>query len=358
MNKCALSVVVVVLSLIFICSCAGKSRRPSKPVITVELTPSSGPLVVGKSLTVSVKSKVREGTLKKTDLYLNNRLLVTETSGEFSYTITELQETGVNTLRVFSEKNDGSSAVVIRNFTLLSDVVPVNYSYTVIRDFPHDTGHFTQGLEIRNGFLFEGTGEYGTSAIYRKNLPSGRVVNSVKMDNRYFGEGITILEDKIYQLTYKNQIGFVYNLADFALVDSFRYASKEGWGLTNDGKSLIMSDGSAVLTWIDPAGFSVQRSIQVADHEKIYQYLNELEYDSGYLWANVWGSERILRIEARSGRITGYVDLKGLLGTLPLNQSDRLDVMNGIALMPSTGHLLVTGKRWPRMFEIKVIISE
>ncbi len=358
MKNIPFSIVVFLFSLIFICSCTGKPKRHSKPVTTVELSPSSQSHRAGQSLTLHIKTKLKEGQLKKSDVFLNNTLLVTGTQPDFSFTIPALTWTGINTLRIVSETTDGISGTLLRNFTVLSDIVPVEYTYTVIRELPHDTGHFTQGLEIMNGFLFEGTGETGQSALYKINISNGRVLQSVRMPDRYFGEGITIMGEKIYQLTYKDQVGFVYNLSDFAVIDSFRFESKEGWGLTNDGKNLIMSDGTGTLTFIDPADFSVTKKIQATDHQKVFQYLNELEYDHGFIWANIWGSEQILRIDAESGKVMGFAELKGLLGVMPVNRSDRIDVMNGIALMPSTGNFLITGKRWPRMFEVKISVSE
>jgi len=275
---------------------------------------------------------------------------------EFSYTIPELSEVGICTLRVVAEKTDGVSNSRNQDFTVLSDIVPVKYKYTVVKAYKHYTDHFTQGFQFVDGFLYEGTGENGKSAIYKINLTNNKILQSRSLPEKYFGEGITVFHDKIYQLTYKNQTGFVYNLSDFAVIDSFKFDSQEGWGLTNDGKSLIMSDGTGTITWLNPQNFSVERRIQATDNLKALQNVNELEYDNGTLWANIWTSNQIARIDAKSGKILGYLDLEGILSIMS-SQSEKIDVLNGIALLPS-GNMLITGKFWPKMFEIRVSESK
>jgi glutamine cyclotransferase len=189
-------------------------------------------------------------------------------------------------------------------------------------------------------------------------LSKNSVIQKVALPEKYFGEGITILNDKIYQLTYKHQSCFVYRLSDFALIDSFKFVSAEGWGLTNDGKSLIMSDGTGTITWLNSENYTVEKKIQVADNQKIYQYLNELEYDNGFLWANIWTSNQIIKIDTASGKILGILDLNGILSIMESTHPEKIDVLNGIAVIPKTGNLLVTGKLWPKMFEIKVTNSK
>ncbi len=349
------SPLVYVLFLVtVVVSCHGKTESSRKPVSLITLEPEQKNFSLGQSVTVHVLTKTKRGALKKTDVYLNNTLLASGTEAEFHMVIASLEETGINTLKVVAENNDGISSSRLRNFTVLSDIRPKQYSYKLIREYDHSPDFFTQGLEYRDGFLYEGTGEHGKSALYRLDLSAGKILNRVGLDDAYFGEGITVMGDRIFQLTYKNRIGFVYNRSDFALVDSFRFLPEEGWGLTNDGKSLIMSDGTGTLTWMSPDDFSVQKKVQVADNERVFQFLNELEYDNGTLWANVWTTDRIVHIDPQKGTIIGYLDLRGILGIMDANQSAGIDVLNGIALLPSSGHLLITGKRWPKMYEIQV----
>jgi glutamine cyclotransferase len=324
----------------------------------VALVPKLKNYSLGQSVTVKIQIKLHDGKLRRTDMYLNDKMLTTNDQTEFEFSITRLEVIGINTLRVVSEKTDGISTTRIFNFTVLSDVKPKIYTYKVIREYPHSTDHFTQGLEVNGGFLYEGTGENGKSSLYKMNITTGKIFLSKPLEDKYFGEGITILNNKIYQLTYKHQIGFVYNLSDFAVVDSFRFHSAEGWGLTNDGKFLIMSDGTETLTWIDPENYKVMKKTQVADNENIYKNLNELEYDNGNIWANIWMTNKIVCIDAEKGNIKGIIDLGGIMSVMSQDQEERIDVLNGIAFDPQSGNMLVTGKLWPKIYEIKVNISE
>jgi len=337
-----------------ICSCSGKPERSRKPVTAVEIVPALKNYSFGQPVTLHINTKIKNGTLKKVDVFLNNRLITSSDKEQFSYTIVTLNELGKNFIRITAEKADGVSNTRNIPLTVLSDISPARYDYTVIRDYPHSLEHFTQGLQLHEGFLYEGTGENGKSNIYKINIQKNVIVQKVALPEKFFGEGITILKDRVYQLTYKHQQGFVYNLSDFALIDSFKFVSEEGWGLTNDGKSLIMSDGTGTLTWMNPVTFEVEKRVQVADQEKIFQYINELEYVNGYLWANIWTSDQIIRIDASTGKVTGFLDMSGILSVMNTHSSQRIDVLNGIAVFPGSGHLLITGKLWPKLFEIRV----
>jgi glutaminyl-peptide cyclotransferase len=355
MKNFTFPIVVLLFSVIFICSCSGKTDRSRKPVSTIELISSPKKLVLGQSLTVKISTRLKNGKLKRVQVFLNNKLMTISEQAVFSFNIPLLAETGINTIRVMAEKTDGIFNTRSQNFTVFSDIVPVKYTYSVIREFKHSADHFTQGLQIVDGFLYEGTGENGKSALFKINLANSNVLMTKPLSEKFFGEGITVLHDKIYQLTYKHQIGFVYNKSDFAVIDSFKFDSQEGWGLTNDGKSLIMSNGTGTLTWLNPENYVIEKKIQATDDQKVYQNVNELEYDNGALWANIWTSDQIIRIDARSGKVLGYIDLSGILGVMATSQSEKIDVLNGIALFPQTGNLLITGKLWPKMFEIKVL---
>jgi glutaminyl-peptide cyclotransferase len=345
---------ILTLFMVFQC-CTSKTGRSRKPVSTVSLTPSAKTYISGQPLQLNISTNVHDGELKEVKLFLNNELV--ETSGELNFThnIEKLSFTGLNTIRIVAEKTDGSSNTRIHNFTVLSDLLPAQYTYEIVREYPHSTDHFTQGLEFHNGFLYEGTGEHGKSGIYKTDHSTGKILLSKPLDEKYFGEGITILNNKLYQLTYKSRIGFVYRLEDFAVVDSFRFESKEGWGLTNDGKSLIMSDGTGTLTWLNPDTYKVEKRIQVANNQRIWEYLNELEYVNGAVWANVWTTNQIIRIDAETGKIIGYLDLDGILSVMHQAQAEKIDVLNGIAFNPANRHFYVTGKLWPKLFEIKII---
>jgi len=218
----------------------------------------------------------------------------------------------------------------------------------VVARFPHDPMAFTQGLVVFDGKLYESTGQYGHSSIRRVDLDTGAVEQIAPLNFTFFGEGMTILDGRIYQLTWKSQTAFVYDLASFELLETKRYRG-EGWGLTHDGQSLIVSDGSATLTFYDPASFMPQRTIEVRDGGSPVPLLNELELVDGEIWANVWYDDRIARISPETGDVLGWLDLTAIY---PRTQRGRDDVLNGIAYDAATGRLFVTGKNWPTVFEI------
>jgi glutamine cyclotransferase len=225
-----------------------------------------------------------------------------------------------------------------------------HYQYKVVRTYPHDRQSFTQGLVYQEGVIYEGTGLYGRSLIMRWDLKTGNVLKKLRLPDQYFGEGITLFDDKLIELTWKSNVGFVYSKDTFTLRRQFRYPM-EGWGLTHDGKRLILSDGTATLHFLDPNTYAVTGRLEVKDRGRPIRGLNELEFIDGRIYANIWPTDHIVAICPQTGRVTGWLDLAGLYPR-PAN-SDA--VLNGIAYMPETRHLLVTGKLWPRMYEIELI---
>jgi len=299
-----------------------------------------------------------------------------------------------------------------------SDVV--HYRYKVIKTYPHDRRYFTQGLVYEDGFVYEGTGLYGQSALYKRDLQTGKTVKTLRLPDKYFGEGITLFGDKLIQLTWQSKVGFVYKKDTFTLLREFKYQG-EGWGLTHDGKRLILSDGTATLRFLDPNTYAETGRLKVRDQGRPVERLNELEFiadgphvaqttwrgrralasgsqtqfiafgvpSRGHpglallsqetriaskvqgqdalatpgtgpqdparprIYANIWPTDQIIIIDIESGRVTGRIDLSGLW-TPPADEQGE-SVLNGIAYLPETGHLLVTGKYWPRMYEIELI---
>ncbi len=222
--------------------------------------------------------------------------------------------------------------------------------YRVVHVYPHDPEAFTQGLVYLDGFLYEGTGLNGRSSIRKVKLENGEVVQIQKVDSQYFGEGIAVKGDTIYELTWQSEIGFLYDRATFKRKGTFNYKG-EGWGLTTDGHRLIMSDGTAFLRFLDPVTLKELSRIQVKDGTTPVANLNELEYVKGEIFANVWQSHRIARISPKTGRVTGWLDLEGLLTP---REAQQADVLNGIAYDAAGDRLFVTGKLWPKLFEIKI----
>lgn len=227
----------------------------------------------------------------------------------------------------------------------------VVYGYELINAWPHDPDAFTQGLVLHEGKFLESTGQYGESTLRRVEMETGRVLQSVDVASQYFAEGITLLGGKIYQLTWENQLGFIYDPATFERTGTFRYDGA-GWGLTNDGQSLILSDGTSQIRFLDPSTFAVRRTVNVTDRGRPLRDINELEYVKGEIFANVWHTDRIARIDPETGRVTGWIDLAGLLP--PSDRGGSEAVLNGIAYDEAGDRLFVTGKLWPKLFEIRI----
>jgi glutamine cyclotransferase len=225
--------------------------------------------------------------------------------------------------------------------------------YQVVHTFPHDPDAFTQGLVYVDGHLYESTGRNGKSSIRMVDLSTGRVLREYHLADKYFGEGLTDWAGELIQLTWKAELGFVYDRATFAWKRSFHYDG-EGWGLTHDDKQLILSDGTPVIRFLDPQSFAEIRRISVTDEEgHPLAEINELEYIHGEIYANVWHTDQIVRISPRTGKVVGRIDLTGIIDKSELVDPDA--VLNGIAYDAKGDRLFVTGKLWPKLFEIRVV---
>ena len=222
----------------------------------------------------------------------------------------------------------------------------------IVNRFPHDPNAFTQGLVIADGQLYEGTGQYGRSTLRRVNIETGEVKQSLSLNREYFGEGICVHGDVIYQLTWKKRRVFLFDRKTFQFQTALRYAG-EGWGITSDGTNLIMSDGSSRIRFMDPETFKEVRRITVLHGRRRVEDLNELEYVNGQIWANIWYNDSLARIDPVTGRVVGWIDMSNLW---PQSQRpSRENVLNGIAYEEATGRILVTGKNWPQLFEVALI---
>ncbi|GIK72488.1 MAG: hypothetical protein BroJett021_14760 [Chloroflexota bacterium] len=226
------------------------------------------------------------------------------------------------------------------------------YDYRVVNVYPHDPDAFTQGLVYIDDELYEGVGLYGRSSLRKVDLESGSVLQQHDLDAAYFGEGIAVIGDKIFQLTWQNSVGFIYDRKTFNELDRFEYAT-EGWGLTYDGEHLIMSDGTPTIYFLDPATLQTVRTITVTVEGQALPRLNELEYIDGRIFANVWQTDVIVRIDPTTGIVDGVADLSGLLAQAPPFEG-AVDVLNGIAYDAKRDRLFVTGKLWPYLFEIEL----
>ncbi|MDQ1610137.1 MAG: glutaminyl-peptide cyclotransferase [Pyrinomonadaceae bacterium] len=226
------------------------------------------------------------------------------------------------------------------------------YSYKIKNSWPHDTRAYTQGLIFHDGILWESTGQYGASSLRKVELKTGKVIKQISVPRTYFAEGMTVFHNKVFQLTWQEHKGFIYDPATFQKQGEFDYTG-EGWGLTHDGASLIMSDGTDQIRFLDPATLKTTRTINVKDRGEPIDQLNELEYIDGEIYANIYQTDRIARIEPKTGRIIGWIDLTGLLALK--DRTGGEDVLNGIAYDEAGKRLFVTGKMWPKLFEIEIV---
>lgn len=268
-----------------------------------------------------------------------------------------------------ANKTNASANIAIKNANVAAvnaapktaaDIVPV-YTYEIVKSYPHDGQAFTQGLVFRDGILYESTGEYGQSTLRKVELITGKVLQKRDIAEDFFAEGMTVLGDKIYQITWREKTAFIYDVNDLKLLKEMRYQG-DGWGLTHDGANLIMSDGTHVIRFINPETFQTVRTVAVLrENGQPLANLNELEYVKGEIWANIWHSEEtdvlgkpnyIARIDPNSGKIVGWIDLSSISPEdVKRNEENTL---NGIAYDEASDRLFVTGKNWKRLFEIKI----
>lgn len=237
-------------------------------------------------------------------------------------------------------------------------VVPKLLPFDIVKEYPHQPTAFTEGLEFKDGFFYEGTGEYGASDIRKVDAATGKVLASTEMEAKYFGEGITILNGKIYQLTYKEGKGFIYDEKTLKQIGTFDFGTQEGWGMTNNGAQLIFDDGTNVLHYMDPTTFKEVKRLTVTDEHGPVNEINELELINGYIYANQWQRDIILKIDTTTGHVVGRADLSSIRqrGGIPpvTDRRGAPEVLNGIAYDKATNRIFVTGKNWPKVFEIKL----
>jgi glutaminyl-peptide cyclotransferase len=261
------------------------------------------------------------------------------------------QPHGVTVRRLLLAGAIGAAAAIVGWAQLGSGRSVEAWRAEAVAAYPHDPAAFTQGLVVDGGRLYESTGQYGASSLRRVDLASGRVEKLARLNPRLFGEGLTALGGRLYQLTWRSEVALVYDIETFELLETHTYPG-EGWGLTDDGEHLILSDGTPELRFIDPESFAEIRRVEVRDGDVPVDDLNELEFIDGEVWANVWYDDRIVRIAPDDGRVVGWIDAGHLY---PRSQRSSEDVLNGIAVDDQSGRIFVTGKNWPQVFEIEVV---
>jgi glutaminyl-peptide cyclotransferase len=349
-------------------SCSGRpgkmSETEAKPV-PVPVEEASGKLIsivspdentgfklndpVKVKLALADKNKLPDSVL----VYFDGKAAKNIKSDPWECTIPPVftNTTGRKSLKVTAFKGGKAQNSVTRFMIIYSDVTPKMYSYKVVHTYPHNRDAFTQGLVYDNGVLFEGTGQETGSSLREVELETGRVIRQHNLEGSLFGEGIALYGNRIFQVTWENKVGFVYEKSTFKLINKIYYAT-QGWGLTTINDRIVMSDGTNVLYFYEPELFTVTSRLEVYDNKKKIDSLNELEYINGEIWANIWMSDLIARIDPVSGKVIAYIDLRGILPARDKNADT--DVLNGIAFDKAGNRIFVTGKKWPKLFEILV----
>ncbi len=297
---------------------------------------------------VAIKNK-KNLDISKVEYFIDGKQLPI-TDGKITFDIEKL---GSKVLIAKIDYKD-TSVDITKKIKVLAEKSPDVYTYEVVNIFPHDKTSFTQGLEFKNDTLYEGTGRKGQSILRKIDYKTGKVLQQIDLDNSVFGEGLTVLHDKVYQLTWQSGLGYVYNKSDLSKIETFSYGkSKEGWGLCNDGKKIYKSDGTEKIWILNPENLTEVDFIETVTNKSIFNKANELEYVDGKIYANVWQKESMMIIDAASGAIEGVVNFGGLKEKV--EQHSQLDVLNGVAYHPERKTFFVTGKNWDKLFEVNII---
>jgi glutaminyl-peptide cyclotransferase len=347
--------------IISIIACEPRRTRDANEIVVKKpqsdlVVTQKASFIVGDPVELEVVAASLEYEIDSVQFFALDKYLGAVKDPPFVFEVnTDLFPVGELRLRTATYFKGGGRDIDHASVTLLSDVVPVIYDYRVRDSYPHDLKAFTQGLTYHNGFLYEGTGQKGESSIRKIDLETGEILQIKYIPSQYFGEGITIHNNKLYQLTWRSRKGFVYNLDNFELIREFNYHT-EGWGLTNIGDTLVMSDGSSTLYMLNAETLTEIGRISVFDQYGPITELNELEYINGEIYANIYQSDEIAIIDPKTGKLTGAISLSGLLD---MNIKHReIDVLNGIAYDATNNRLFVTGKNWTHLFEIELIRRE
>jgi len=356
-----------ILLITWILSCSGKSlktpekkseatiKAPDEPSLRL-IKMTSPEENAGFKLNEQIKiilTPEDKSTPDSIKIWFDSQLVTVLKLLPWEYTVPSslVAKTGRKSLKVVAYKSGSNPQTITRFLLVYSDVKPKRNSYKVINTYPHDKGAFTQGLVYENGIFYEGTGEVGTSYLRKVEPETGKVIFQLNLAPPLFGEGIAIFGDRIFQLTWESKVGFVYDKNSMKQINKIYYQT-EGWGLTTVGNKLVMSDGTNCLYFMDPDQFNIVSRLEVYDNEKKVEKLNELEYINGEIWANIWQTDLIARIDPSSGKVIAYIDLKGILSDPETDTN--INVLNGIAYDLAGKRIFVTGKNWPKLFEIRL----
>lgn len=331
---------------LFFLACDG-TNNPSK-LFQIELEGNKTEFQKNEVVGISVKN-LKNKDIEQITYKLDNEELALN-NNKITLDQTEL---GAKTLTA-NISFEGETVEVSKNIKLLAEKAPEIYTYKILNEYPHDQNAYTQGLEFHQDTLYESTGKKGKSSLRKVDFRTGKILKKIDLDNNYFGEGITILNNKIYQLTWQSGIGFIYDLKDFKKIDSFKYnQSREGWGLCNDGEKIFKSDGTEKIWFLNPQTMAEEGHFETVTNTSIFNKANELEYVNGKIYANVYQKESMMIIDAKSGAIEGVINFGGLKDKV--TQHQNLDVLNGVAYHPVRKTFFVTGKNWDKLFEVYIL---
>lgn len=353
------SITIVSVLMLFSFSCQTNNEKTvtenGKEVKTISLIkfnkPSNGTLfTAGDNINLELKLKDEKIAPDSVVLFVNDKRM-----GKLSGLQYELKTAGLKlgslSIRATGWKDSLYQSASI-SLKLKSNIPPKKLSYRVVKSFSHDPEAYTQGLIYKDGFLYEGTGRNGYSSIRKVELETGKILQSVNLDQKHFGEGIALLNNKIYQLTWTSGVGFEYDFTTFKQLRTFDFTT-QGWGLTTNGKEMIMSDGSNIIRFMEPENFGELKRIEVCDDKGPVEQLNELEYINGEIYANVYQTDRIVIIDPETGMVKADIDFKGLLKAA--DRTNDVDVLNGIAWDEAGKRLFVTGKLWPKLYQVELV---
>jgi glutamine cyclotransferase len=353
----SISRVVPAVLLILLLSCcrkhapAHKSPAAVRPSVTSIASPANGTIITcGDSVKISLSPALAGNKVDSVIVSAGKNPVLRLKGKTDGYWHSGKNRVGQTTLKIQVYYNDSLEESHAVSLVILSDVVPQKYTYRVISKYPHDADAYTQGLIYENGRFLESTGLEEKSSVRIVNIKTGTPEKMMPLAKEFFGEGIALYKDQIYQVTWKSQVGFIYDKNTLEQIRSFDYQIREGWGLTTDGQYLVMSDGSSQLYFIEPEFFTQVDKIDVFDNKGMIPSLNELEFVRGKILANVYGESYIVLIDPASGKVLGKLDLKELLPEGSAGDLNR--VLNGIAYNSLTGPLYITGKHWPVLYEI------
>lgn len=353
MNKFNLLLLLTLNFLLFSC---GSNSGKKTSYFSLKTAKNKSEYQLGETINASLDNR-KNKEIDSVQFFYEGKLVKSSTSN-FSWKVS-LQDKRLGNQQLKAIVYfEGEEDTVTSPVKIYNDEAPVAYTYKIINEYPHDKHAYTQGLEFHNDTLYESTGEYGSSSLREVNLETGEVLKKIDLDDNYFGEGLTIWKDKIYQLTWRSGEGFIYDLNNFEKTGSFSYnQSKEGWGLTHDGKKLYKSDGTEKIWILNPETLAEEDYIQTVTNRTISSKLNELEWVDGKIYANTYQKDGVAIINPQNGAIEGIIDFRGLRDEL--ENQDELDpqnhVLNGIAYNPHSKKLYVTGKNWDKMFEVEIV---